>query len=206
MGTPDWLNKLMDKQIPQPMPPSSWPEELSGVLADMQGNPINIQRLMANNPLLLNAWWPFRNHTVRGGTLGQRKAELLILRVSVHMHSWYEWACHVDRALKVGIEIEQIFELLKPATKISWAEEDRALILAVDELTANHQISSETLALLTKHYSNEQIMDLMAIQGMYQILAAMIKTWGLALDSDTAERLSNITDETSFLKAAQSLT
>ena len=195
----------MDNKIPEPIPPNSWPEELSGVLEDMQGNPINVHRLMANNPVLLNAWWPFRNHSVNGGTLGRRKAELLILRVAVQTQSWYEWACHVDRALKIGIEIEHIFALLKPVSEASWAEEDRALILAVDELTANHQINLETLALLNKHYSNEQIMDLMAIQGMYLILAAMIKTWGLALDSDTAERVSDITDETSFLRSSGAL-
>ena len=141
METPDRPNKPMDNKIPEPIPPNSWPEELSGVLEDMQGNPINVHRLMANNPVLLNAWWPFRNHSVNGGTLGRRKAELLILRVAVQTQSWYEWACHVDRALKIGIEIEHIFALLKPVSEASWAEEDRALILAVDELTANHQIN-----------------------------------------------------------------
>lgn len=195
----------MDNQVPQPIPPNSWPEELSGVLQDMRGKPINVHKLMAHNPVLLNAWWAFRNHSVTGGTLGQHKAELLILRVAVNMRSWYEWASHVDRALKIGIEIEQIFSILEPTSKVSWADEDRALILAVDELTTNHQISPVTLTLLDKHYSNEQIMDLMAIHGMYLILAAMIKTWGLALDTETAERVSDVTDEASFLKAAGTL-
>jgi hypothetical protein len=45
-------------------------------------------------------------------------------------------------------------------------------------------------------------MDIMAIQGMYVILACMIKTWGLPLDSDVQARVSQHTTEKRFLQAA----
>jgi alkylhydroperoxidase family enzyme len=179
-----------------------WPPELSAIAADMSGKPINVHKLMANNPALLNAWWTFRNHSVNGGTLGPRKAELLILRVGVHMNSWYEWGSHVDRAIKIGIQIDDIHRVLEANTDDHWSVEDAVLLRAVDELTRDHCIASETLAILEQHHSNAQIMDLIAIHGMYLILAGMLKTWGLALDASVLKRIDDLTNETSFHEAA----
>ncbi|MEH6569560.1 MAG: carboxymuconolactone decarboxylase family protein [Halioglobus sp.] len=190
-------------QRPKPVDVALWPPELSAIAADMNGKPINVHKLMANNPALLNAWWTFRNHSVTGGTLGLRKAELLILRVGVHMNSWYEWGSHVDRALKLGIDIDEIHRVLEPDTLEHWPTDDAALLRAVDELTRDHSIQAKTLTSLEQHHSNAQIMDLIAIHGMYLILAGMIKTWGLTLDADVAERIAKHTDEASFLVAAR---
>lgn len=189
---------------PSPVAVEQWPAELSAIAADMNGVPINVHKLMANNPALLNAWWTFRNHSVTGGTLGKRKAELLILRVGVKMKCWYEWGSHVDRALKVGIEIDEIRRVLAPNTDEYWSVEEAALLRAADELTVGHTIEAATLAALEQHHSNAQIMDLIAIHGMYLILAGMIKTWGLELDAQVLERISEYTDKASFLAAAES--
>ena len=195
--------KRKPNKQPTPVDVERWPPELSAIAADMNGKPINVHKLMANNPALLNAWWTFRNHSVNGGTLGPRKAELLILRVGVHMNSWYEWGSHVDRALKLGIDIDEIQRVLQPDTREDWSTEDAALLRAVDELTGDHAIQAQTLATLEQHHSNAQIMDLIAIHGMYLILAGMIKTWGLALDAEVSQRIAEHTDEASFLAAAR---
>lgn len=189
---------------PTPVDVEQWPPELSAIAADMSGKPINVHKLMANNPALLNAWWTFRNHSVNGGTLGPRKAELLILRVGVHMKCWYEWGSHVDRALKVGVSIQEIHCILERNTDKHWSVEEASLLNAVDELTGSHAIQAQTLAILGQHYSNAQIMDLIAIHGMYLILAGMIQTWSLALDTQVVERIKEHTDEASFLAAAKS--
>lgn len=193
-------------QIPRPLDVEQWPPELATIAGDMNGKPINVHKLMANNPALLNAWWTFRNHSVTGGSLGIRKAELLILRAGVHMQCWYEWGSHVDRALKADINMEEIQLVLEPDTGEHWSDEEAALLCAVDELTRDHSIQTQTLESLEKHYDNAQIMDLIAIHGMYLILAGMIKTWGLALDEDVFKRIATHTNQTSFLTAAQSFT
>lgn len=45
-------------------------------------------------------------------------------------------------------------------------------------------------------------MDMIAIQGMYVILGAMIETWGLALDDAVAKRIGDITNHEDFEDAA----
>lgn len=189
----------------KPLPPTLWADRLADILKDMEGNPLNVHRLMAHNPDLLQAWWAFRNHSVTGGTLGKRKVELLILRVAVHMKSWYEWAAHVDRALQTGIEMDTIDALLQPLRDGNWPEEEAALLRAVDELTYDHAICESTLAALQNLYSTEQIMDMVAIHGMYLILAAMIRTWNLPLDDEIAQRIAPCTNEEKFGEAARAL-
>lgn len=194
------MNKLKPPQI---LSSEDWPAELSSIAKDMKGHPINIHKLMANNPELLQAWWSFRNHSVQGGSLGQANAELVILRVAVHMQSWYEWASHVDRAIQVGIDKKHIFALLEVVEKNPWTPQESSLIVAVDELVADRRISEDTLGLLSRDYSNKQIMDLIAIHGMYLTLAAMLNTWDVALDSETLKKISPITEESQFLAAAR---
>ena len=92
----------------KPLPPSKWENSLQHVLDDMNGRPLNVHCLIANHPELLRSWWQFRNYTVGGGDLEQRDCELVILRVSVRMKTWYEWAAHVDRGLASGLSMAQI--------------------------------------------------------------------------------------------------
>lgn len=192
-------------QRPVPMDVSQWPPELEAIARDMAGKPINVHKLMANNPMLLNAWWTFRNHSVSGGTLGPRKAELLILRVAVHMKSWYEWGSHVDRALKLGMTVDEILRVLEFEPDGDLPEEDDCLLCAVDDLTRYHRIRPVTLTALEQHHSNAQIMDIIAIHGMYVILAGMINTWGLTLDAEVFERIAAHTSEASFLAASRDI-
>lgn len=181
-----------------PLPVADWEPALAHVAMDMQGRPLNVHALMANHPELLNAWWNFRNHAVHGGSLGRRHGELVILRVALHMRSWYEWGSHVDRALACGLTLEEIERVRQGAKARGWTAGEALLIRAVDELIAGHAISEATLADLYEHFTARQIMDLIAIQGMYVLLGCMINTWGLELDEHIRERLPDGVSSESF--------
>ena len=180
---------MQDSKVLAPLPVSDWDDSLSHVIEDMQGQPLNVHSLMANHPELLKAWWDFRNYSVVGGDLGKRRGELVILRVAIHMKSWYEWGSHVERALVCGLTLEEIERVKQTAQAPGWAPDDMLLLKAVDELITNHAIAPGTLAELYQHYSPKQVMDLIAIQGMYVTLGGMINTWGLELDKQVLETL-----------------
>ncbi len=173
----------------KPVPLSKWDKSLEHVIDDMKGHPLNVHSLMANHPKLLNAWWDFRNYAVRGGALEQRDCELVILRVAVHMRSWYEWASHVDRGLAAGLSIEEIERVKQAPDSPEWDQRDAALLQSIDELLAERAISSDTLITLSDHFSNNQIMDLIAVHGIYITLGCMTNSWGLALDGPVLDRL-----------------
>ncbi|MEH6607033.1 MAG: carboxymuconolactone decarboxylase family protein [Pseudomonadales bacterium] len=165
-----------------PLPIEAWDSSLAQVLKDTNERPLNVHSLMAHNPLLLKAWWNFRNYSVNGGELGRRQAELVILRVAVHMRAWYEWGSHVDRSLACGLSLTEIERVAQGGRAEGWSDNDSVLLDAVDELIADHGLGETCLQQLSEHYSVPQILDIMAIHGMYVILACMINTWGLELD------------------------
>lgn len=184
----------------EPLETTQWAPELKNVNDDMNGLPINVHKLMAHNPQLLNAWWNFRNYSVNGGMLGQRLGEFVILRVGVHLGAWYEWASHVDRATRIGMDRDTIFQALRPDPDLPRL--DVLVLQAVDQLMTTHRIQDPTRAELEQHLTTAQMMDIIAIQGMYVILGGFINTWTLKLDEAVADRIKNLTNHTDFETAA----
>jgi len=182
----------------QPVPVSEWDESLDDVLDDMNGQPLNVHSLMANHPRLLSAWWDFRNYSVSGGDLSQRDCELVILRVAVHMKSWYEWASHVDRGCAAGLTVEEIDRVINGADSPEWQERDALLLKAVDELVDTRAISSAMQRNLSAYFSSKQLMDLIAVHGMYVTLGCMVNTWDLELDENVASRLPQSASQQDF--------
>lgn len=183
----------------KPLPPSKWDDSLQHILDDMSGRPLNIHCVMANHPDLLQAWWQFRNYSVGGGDLVQRDCELVILRVSVHMKTWYEWAAHVDRGLAAGLSIDQIDRVKNGPAAADWDARDSTLLQAVDELIETRSISTPTLDRIGRHFTANQIMDIISIHGVYVTLACMINTWGVEPDADVLERLPESVTSDSFM-------
>lgn len=173
MATPSTLD---------PLPPDDWAPELRPILDEMGGRPLNVHRLMAHNPSLLAAWWNFRNHSVSGGSLSERHRELVILRVAYRLRNWYEWASHVERGSKAGLSPAEIERVGAGPSHPDWSADEALLLQAVDECRDGHAIHSATLTALEAHFDTAQILDIIAIQGMYAILGTMIQTWGLSLD------------------------
>ncbi len=185
-----------------PLPVDEWDASLGHVAADMDGAPINVHKMLAHHPDLLKAWWNFRNHSVRGGALGDRLGELVILRVGVSLGAWYEWGSHVDRALKTGLLLEEINRVLAPQIGPEWPDAEAALLRTVDHLLAHRQLSPALRVELERHFTTPQILDIIAIHGMYLILACVVNTWDTPLDEAITERIEPHTTAEGFAISA----
>ena len=182
----------------KPVPLPEWDTSLQHVIDDMDGRPLNIHSLMANHPRLLNAWWDLRNYSVNGGDLEQRHCELVILRVAVNVDSWYEWASHVERGLACGLTHAEIERVKVGPDADDWTPQEAALLTAIDDLTKIRVITDNTLRELDEHFTQQQVLDMILLHGMYNTIACMIGTWGLELDPDVAECLPDSVTEGSF--------
>lgn len=137
-------------------------------------------------------------YSVRGGELAQRDAELIILRVAVHMEAWYEWAAHVDRGLACGLSLPEIYRVAEGPAASEWSKQDQLLLLAVDQLVTRHAIDRETRERLAKYFSERQILDIVSLQGLYVTIACIIGTWPIEIESRIAARLPKEVSEESF--------
>ena len=166
---------------------SDWEKSLAPIIEDMGGRPLRIHALLANHPALLQALWPLRMYLVNGGDLTRRHCELVILRTAAHMENWYEWASHVVRGLDSGLSADEIENVRDPAG--NWSEADAVLLTAVDELMDGNVINPATLERLAPHFTDQQVLDVMHLKGMYTTIGCAIDTWGLELDEHVAARL-----------------
>ncbi len=173
---------MTDSSNVQPLAVSEWDARLAPIVAELRGRPLNVHKLMANNPELLLAWWNFRKHVVSGGKLRQRHRELIILRVAVHMKSWYEWASHVERGLKAGLSLDEVERVRLGRIATGWDLGDELILRATDECFDKQKITTEMRIAMRAQFTPAELMDLIAIYGAYVILGAMINTWGLELD------------------------
>jgi alkylhydroperoxidase family enzyme len=182
----------------KPVPLQDWDASLQHVIDDMDGRPLNIHSLMANHPRLLDAWWDLRKYSVNGGDLEQRHCEIAILRVAARMDSWYEWASHVERGLACGLSLEEIERVKAGPAAVGWDAREAALLIAIDNLVEKQSIMESTLQELGDYFTQQQVLDMILLYGMYNTIACMINTWGLELDAHVTERLPRPVTESSF--------
>lgn len=173
---------MTDSLLLKPLPAERWDPSLSRVLDDMRGRPLGVHCLMAHNPALLDAWWDFRMHSVSGGGLSDRHRELIILRVAVHMRAWYEWAVHFERGLLAGLTLEEIERIRRGSDDGSWEMHDALVLRAVNDCIERREIGASTLRALHQQFRPAQILDILAIHGMYVFLGTIINTWDLEPD------------------------
>ena len=184
----------------RPLEVSDWDKSLSNIATQMNNEPLNVHKLMANHPALLAAWWNFRNYSVLGGELGRRNGELVILRVASNLKSWYEWSSHVDRSLNCGLTLKEIVKVNSKLSEDDWIEKEYLLLSSVDILIKKKKLKTKFYNKMRKYFSDKQIMDIIAIHGMYTILACMINIYGLSLEKKIAKRLPKQITKKSFLK------
>lgn len=173
---------MTDRPPLKPLPPEEWDTSLGRVLGDMRGRPLNVHGLLAHNPELLAASWDLRMHAVGGKGLSNRQRELIVLRVAVHMRAWYEWASHVERGLAAGLTLDEIERIRRGTDDSSWKSEDALVLRAVEDCIQHRGISESTLRGLGEHFSPAQILDILALYGMYVFLGTVINSWDPELD------------------------
>ncbi|BBJ44863.1 hypothetical protein SSPO_075810 [Streptomyces antimycoticus] len=154
-------------------------QSLNGILADRP--PPNVHRTIANHPTLLPAMQPLMSH-VAGDILPPRERELVILRTAWRSQASYVWAHHHAAGLFVGLtETEIARAASEDAT--GWTPFEAALLTAVDELHTKSAISDGTWKQLAERYSEEQILELLALAGTYKTLAFILNSCLVPVDS-----------------------
>lgn len=150
---------------------------------------LNIFRTLAHHPKLMKRWLVFGNHVLAHSTLPPRERELAILRIGLLCRAGYEWGQHVVIARQSGVSDGEIERLADGPDAPGWSEAERALLRAVDELRADAFVSDPTWAALARHFSKEQILDLVFAVGQYQLVSMALNTLGVQPESPDLPKL-----------------
>ncbi|RDG36863.1 carboxymuconolactone decarboxylase family protein [Streptomyces corynorhini] len=143
-----------------------------GLLADRP--PPYVVRTLANHPSLLSAILPLLSH-VAGNVLPARERELVVLRTAWRCQAPYVWAHHHASGLLVGMSETELARVASDDAE-GWEPFEALLLCAVDELHASSVLSDGTWKQLGDHYSEEQILELLALSGTYRTLGQILNS------------------------------
>ncbi|HTD04044.1 carboxymuconolactone decarboxylase family protein [Undibacterium sp.] len=148
--------------------------------------PLHLFRTMARSPRILRKM--FAGSLLDSGGISLREREILILRTTAACGSEYEWGVHVTmfagRAELTEQELRATLEF--PANAEAWASQDLLLLQLADELHRHSQVSDAVWDSLTLHYSEEQLLEMLAIVGYYHTISFMTNVARLAPEAFAA--------------------
>jgi alkylhydroperoxidase family enzyme len=145
---------------------------------------MNLLGTFARHPALTRAYNTFNGHVLFSSTLPPRLRELVVLRVAAVRDAAYEWAQHVVLATGEGITPDEIERVRTRPDAVEWSRLEASLLQAVDELVRDASIDDGTWAVLASELDDQQLMDFVFTVGAYDLLAMMMRSFGVQLDAD----------------------
>jgi alkylhydroperoxidase family enzyme len=130
----------------------------------------------------MKRWMVFANHILGKSTLPVRERELVILRIGYLCRSGYEWGQHVLIARRAKITDDEIRRIKVGPDAKGWSEADRLLLKATDELHSDAHVSDATWNGLAKHFSTQQLMDIVFTIGQYNLVSMALNSFGVQAD------------------------
>ncbi len=156
---------------------------LKGTRRTVDGQVFNIYKTFANHPQMTEKWFGgFANHIYTGSAIPPRHREILILRTGWLCRSEYEFGQHSDIGKKVGLTDEEIKRITQGPKAAGWDPFEATLLQATDELYYDAFVSDATWNALAKKYNQQQLMDLVATVGQYNLVSMMLNSFGVQLD------------------------
>ncbi|MFN8072549.1 MAG: carboxymuconolactone decarboxylase family protein [Mycobacterium sp.] len=125
---------------------------------------------------------PYAGQLLNKGKLPKTETELVILRVGQLRGSEYELQQHRRLARSRGVDDATQAKIFAGPDAEGLTDRQRALLRAVDEFTHKRDMSDETFAALSKHLTQQQIIELCALAGHYDTIAGILATLRVPMD------------------------
>ena len=183
---------MTEANIPHLRPP--YAEDVAAALArmmpkDSAAEPLKLFRTFARNLPFATAMGPLGGYMLSRGRDGGaqydlRTRELVIDRVTVLCSCEYEWGVHIaSYARKAELDDAQIYSTVHGSPlDACWSAKDRAILTMVDELHAGGRLSAPSYQAAAAHFSDEVIVELLALAGWYHAISFVANGAGTELE------------------------
>jgi len=132
--------------------------------------PLALFRTMHRNPKLAAAMHPFGRFNLRDSSIAPRDREIVIHRTCALCHCEYEWGVHVASfAERVGFSAAEIEATVTGAAV--WDDREQLLVSLTDALHRTAAVPDELWAGLREHWSENQLLELVALVGWYHVIS-----------------------------------
>ena len=126
---------------------------------------------MLRHPAMYGPYIDYVGERNRASVVPRRDLELVILRTGRLCGSGYIWGEHVRFGKQAGLSDEEVAWLVEGSSATGWPERDRALCHLCEELHETSFVSDATWAVIAKHFTEQQIIEILSIIGSYHEVA-----------------------------------
>ena len=153
-------------------------------IRELNGEFLNLYRVLGHHAHLLSAWIEFAYTLRRDCTTPRTLRELMILRGAQLEGSAYEWHQHRRWARQQGVPPEQIEDLFfwRESPRFSDAE---CAALALTEAMMHGDVSDAVYAGLEKHFSSSEIVELALTAGFYAMVPRVLNALKVPIEDET---------------------
>jgi len=128
------------------------------------------------------AFLVYSDHLLNRGKLPKIEKEMVILRVGHLRDSEYELQQHRRLGRSRGVDDTLLQRIFEGPEAEGLTGRQRVLLQAVDEFVRNRDLSDETFAALSAHFTRQQIIEFCALAGHYDGIAGILATLRIPMD------------------------
>ena len=129
---------------------------------------------LMRSPALMGHVQRLGEHLRYRSAIGVRLTELAILVTASEWQQPVEWAIHAPIALREGISHEVIEAIERRERPAPLAPDEAAVVAVCTELHRDRQVSDATWASAIAQFGEQGVVDLIAINGYYALLAMVM--------------------------------
>lgn len=163
------------------LPQAEWTERardlfavLEGPEARERGPRFEIILQLAQNPEISIPFLEYNKHILFGTVLSARVRELATLYVAWSCKSDYEWLSHVREGLRIGLTDADIEACKLGPASPHWTDQDRDLMLLVDQMRDDYDVSDALWARLEQQFNAQELMTLLFTVGNYIMFSSVL--------------------------------
>jgi alkylhydroperoxidase family enzyme len=142
---------------------------------------LNVFAVFARLGAIFPRYLLFLSHILMKGKISREDKERIILRLAWRVGCVYEWTHHVHMARDLGIADSLIYSLADKSSPL-WDEKLTAYVMAVDELVAKQRLSNAVWDELSRHLTQDQLVEFCMLVGHYMMVAVTINTVGIQVE------------------------
>jgi alkylhydroperoxidase family enzyme len=131
-----------------------------------------------NRPVA-EASWGLANVLLNEASTPRRLREIAILRTAWNTQAVYEFGQHTLYGREAGLSDDQIYEATQPLDNSRWTEVEALMIRMADDIDADDCVADDTWRLLAEHFSQSDIIELVAVVAYYRLAAVFINSFGV---------------------------
>lgn len=146
-------------------------DELLAASKGYVGGPIHA---LLHSPEMTSRLRPLISYLNRESSVPKHLNEMAILIQAAHWRQEYEWWAHYTLAINAGLARE-IADQIKMDRRPQGMQPDVAAVYDFcTELSQKHVVGDKTFEALKQYFNDQQIVDLIAVSGVYATLAMLL--------------------------------